>query len=75
MVLCADAGSTTAAAPPVKAVLNGLQLEIDADTGGLLRLAYPGVGDLLQATPERSGIIDLAYPVKEFEVQIGRAHV
>ncbi|MEP6662700.1 MAG: hypothetical protein ABJC04_03450, partial [Verrucomicrobiota bacterium] len=47
--------------------LNGLELTFDADTGGLLRLSYPGVGNILEATRERSGLVDLAYPVKEFE--------
>lgn len=48
--------------------LNGADLTFDSDTGGLLRLAYPGVGNLLVASPERSSLIDLAYPHKDFEV-------
>jgi hypothetical protein len=52
----------------VKLTLNGADLTFDSDTGGLLRLAYPGVGNLLVASPERSSLIDLAYPHKDFEV-------
>ncbi|MGI8965935.1 MAG: hypothetical protein ACR2H1_07590, partial [Limisphaerales bacterium] len=51
----------------IKTTLNGLEIVFDADTGGLLRLTYPGVGNILEATHERSGLVDLAYPVKEFE--------
>jgi hypothetical protein len=52
----------------VKLTLNGADLTFDSDTGGLLRLACPGVGDLLVASPDRSSLIDLAYPHKDFEV-------
>lgn len=52
----------------VKARLNGVELEFDGESGGLLRMAYPGVGNLLVAAPDRSSLIDLAYPHKDFEV-------
>lgn len=61
-----------AADPPpegrvVKAVLNGSEFIFDADTGGLLKLSRPGVGVLIDATKERSSLIDLAYPIPGFE--------
>ncbi|HEX2924618.1 MAG TPA: hypothetical protein VHS28_11410 [Chloroflexota bacterium] len=51
----------------VEAVLNGLKVTIDADTGSILRLYYPGPETMLESTPERASIIDLAYPVAQFE--------
>ena len=68
LILFSFAVAGANAAPAVKATLNGAELEFDADTGALLRLSYPGVGDLLKATPERSSLIDLAYPHAKFEV-------
>ena len=67
-MLFGSAVAGPAAAPGVKATLNGAELEFDGDTGALLRLAYPGVGNLLHATPARASLIDLAYPHPKFEV-------
>ncbi|NOY60173.1 MAG: hypothetical protein GXO75_14760, partial [Calditrichaeota bacterium] len=47
--------------------LNGLYFTIDRNTGGLVRLAMPGIGALLETSPDNASIIDMAYPVKEFE--------
>jgi hypothetical protein len=47
--------------------INGLQITVDANTGSILKMAYPGPGIMLDSVPGRAGIIDLAYPVKEFE--------
>ena len=58
------------AQPPgavVKATLNGLEFVFDAESGSILRMAYPAIGILLQTTPDSAGLVDLAYPVKEFE--------
>ena len=51
----------------VKASLNGLDISIDAGTGSILRLEYPGVGVMLDAGVERGSAIDLAYPTPKFE--------
>ena len=67
-MLFGSAVAGPAAAPGVKATLNGAEMEFDGDTGALLRLAYPGVGNLLHATPARASLIDLAYPHPKFEV-------
>ena len=52
---------------PVKANLNGLDLIFDSETGSLLQMSYPGPGKMLETSPERASLVDLAYPVKEFE--------
>ncbi len=54
-------------AATVEAELNGLKIGIDPDTGGLVKLDYATVGTLLQASPPRAGMIDLAYPIERFE--------
>lgn len=51
-----------------EADLNGLHLVLDANTGGILKMSYPGVGLLIESQPGQAGMIDLAYPIKEFEV-------
>lgn len=59
---------TTPANHTVKATLNGSEFVFDPDTGSLLKLSHPVAGVLLDATRARASLIDLAYPVKEFEV-------
>jgi hypothetical protein len=49
-----------------KARLNGVGLWIDQQTGSIERLSSSATGVLLDATPEQSGVLDLAYPTKEF---------
>jgi hypothetical protein len=51
---------------PVTAVLNGLRVTLDADSGGLRGLYYDGPGQLLDGD-EAPGLIDLAYPIPQFE--------
>ena len=51
----------------VTAELNGLQITLDSRSGSILQLSYPGPGTILKSSPERAGILDLAYPVKDFE--------
>lgn len=47
--------------------LNGLAIGLDSDRGTLVSLAYGGVGKVLEAPPDRSGLVDVAYPLPEFE--------
>ncbi len=68
LVVFASIVAHAGAARVTTANLNGTELEFDTETGGLLRMRYPGVGDLLKASPERSSLIDLAYPHAKFEV-------
>jgi hypothetical protein len=51
----------------VKVALNGLEIVLDADTGGILRLLCAGAGTILDTAPETATIVDLACPVPEFE--------
>lgn len=52
----------------VTAALNGLEITLDGHTGSILSLDYPGPGKILQAEPSQASIIDMAYPVEEFEI-------
>jgi len=47
--------------------LNGLEIALDARTGGLLSLRYEGPGPLLEAAPGDASLLDLAYPRPDFE--------
>lgn len=47
--------------------LNGLKITIDKQTGSILEFDYPGPGKMLEAKTDKAGIIDLAYPIPEFE--------
>lgn len=47
--------------------LNGLKISIDSQTGSIVGLEHPGAGKILEAKPERAGLIDMAYPIPEFE--------
>lgn len=47
--------------------LNELHFVIDKASGNILSLSSPKVGTFLEASPERGSIIDLAFPIKEFQ--------
>ena len=51
----------------VEATLNGLQFVFDEQSGSILRMYYPATGVMLETTPDSAGIVELAFPVKEFE--------
>ena len=60
--------------------LNGLDVGVDEQTGSLVYLSYPATGAILEAAPEKAGLIDLAYPVDSFTPlrlasRFSRAHV
>ncbi|MCA9430361.1 MAG: hypothetical protein KC940_07630, partial [Candidatus Omnitrophica bacterium] len=61
------AGSLDSKADPIRVDLNGLTLSLDSETGSLLQMEYPGVGKFLEATPDKASLIDLAFPIPEFE--------
>ncbi len=62
-------GSISAQQPSgiVKATLNGLQFVFDKESGSILSMSYPATGVMLQSGRDSAGIVDLAFPVKEFE--------
>lgn len=51
----------------MQAVLNGLTITIDKRTGGLVGLAYTGVGTMLEADPAQCSLVDIACPVPGYE--------
>jgi len=60
-----SAGGAEAVSGPgqvVTATINGLEIALDAKTGSILGLSYPGPGKMLQTTPDAGGILDLACP-------------
>ena len=54
-------------AATVSASLNGLKITFDQASGAILRLEYPGPGVLLEADLGEAGLVDVAYPLPEFE--------
>jgi len=46
--------------------LNGIELGIDQQTGSLRYMSSALTGVILDATGDQSGLLDLAYPIKEF---------
>src|ERR1700748_1306511 len=51
----------------VEAQFNGLKIVVDSDTGTITKMKLAEVGTLLQSSPQRGGMIDLAYPIERFE--------
>ena len=45
---------------------NGAEIGIDEQTGCIVRLSHPATGIMLSAQPETAGLLDVAYPAKEF---------
>ncbi len=48
----------------VTATLNGLEIGINARTGGIVRLSYPGPGTMLDTIGQSAGIVELICAVK-----------
>ena len=51
----------------VGARLHCLQVALDPATGSILRLEYPGPGTVLETTADQASMVDLAYPIPQFE--------
>jgi hypothetical protein len=62
-------GSMVGQQPPdvIKANLNGLEFVFDAESGSILSMSHPATGAMIQTIRDSAGIVDLAYPVTEFE--------
>jgi hypothetical protein len=56
-----------AASKIIHTVLNGLAIDVDSQSGNILKLAYPGPGTILETTAEKGRLLDLAYPLSDFE--------
>jgi hypothetical protein len=51
----------------VEALLNGLKITIDKESGSIIGLDYPGPGKIMEDKTGMGGIVDVAYPIPEFE--------
>jgi hypothetical protein len=51
----------------VRCTLNGLELTLDGETGGLIGMRHPGVATLLRAPSESAGLVDVADPIEDVE--------
>lgn len=60
-------GASMNAGEVYKFTLNGVHITLDLKTGSILQLYSSEMGTVLEAIPGRASIIDLAYPVKQFE--------
>jgi hypothetical protein len=58
--------AAAAHAKVVTATIDGLEIGIDEATGSLVSLRSPHTGLILEAPPERAGLLDLGYPVESF---------
>lgn len=69
MVLAALGNVSAPEATPgtVTATLNGLEIVLDQETGAIRRMSYEGPGLLLEAEAGEAGLVDVAYPIEEFE--------
>ncbi|NUN98161.1 MAG: hypothetical protein HUU16_18515, partial [Candidatus Omnitrophica bacterium] len=72
MLYALSVGASGQVTPEVKTgsvdcVLNGLAISLDRETGGVTHLQYEGVETFLKASKERAGLLDLAFPIPEFE--------
>jgi len=53
--------------PETQITLNGLDLTVDNASGAIIRMEVPGLGVLLDTTPDLGSLIDMAYPVSRFD--------
>ncbi|NLI00459.1 MAG: hypothetical protein GX446_13320 [Chthonomonadales bacterium] len=60
-------GTAMANADTVSANLNGLTITFDRTSGAIVRMEYPGPGVLLDAGTDEAGLVDMAYPLPDFE--------
>lgn len=65
--LPSQVGAGEVPASAIQATLNGTTLTFDAATGSIIELSYPGPGTMIQAPPAKASLLDLAYPIKDFE--------
>jgi hypothetical protein len=63
----ASGGAAPAEPDEIKVVLNGLEIVLDGNTGAIRKLSCPGPGALLEADGGEAGLVDVAYPIPEFE--------
>lgn len=54
-------------ADTMKVTLNGLEFELDKQSGAIRGMSYKGPGTLLKAEASEAGLVDVAYPLEQFE--------
>ncbi|MFN0172886.1 MAG: hypothetical protein ACKV22_41435 [Bryobacteraceae bacterium] len=57
---------STVRGAPRRITLNGLEIGLDENTGGILSLRYPKAGSMLEADSASAGLIDLAFPLADY---------
>src|SRR3954471_10512860 len=67
LLLIISASRAQQSADVVKATLNGLEFVFDAQSGSIVGLQHAGTGTMIRTSPDSAGMIDLAFPVREFE--------
>lgn len=65
--ICLHAAAIDAYSAERSVQLNGIEIGLDAHTGAIVRIAYPGVGKILEASSDKAGLLEAAYPLPEFE--------
>lgn len=51
----------------VEATLNGLRFEFDASSGAILKMSHAATGTILHTSRDSAGLVDMAFPLPEFE--------
>lgn len=51
----------------VEATLNGLHFEFDASSGSILKMSHAATGTILHTSRDSAGLVDMAFPLPEFE--------
>jgi hypothetical protein len=67
VTVACHADEPTAVSSGVAVQLNGLSILLDENSGAILKLSYPGPGTLLETDAQEAGLVDLAYPIEQFE--------
>ena len=67
VLACLHAAAIDAYSAETGIQLNGVQIRLDADTGAIVKIAHPDVGTILEASSDKASLLELAYPLAEFE--------
>lgn len=46
--------------------LNGLEIGLDSENGGIVSLGYPGMGRILETDAATAGLLDVAFPLADY---------
>ncbi|MFH1742938.1 MAG: hypothetical protein ABIH23_28370 [bacterium] len=65
-VPCAQSAPLDLTKDTVSFQLNDLTIGLDKQTGSIVQMSYPPAGMMLEAEPEHASMVDIAYPIEEF---------